>query len=216
MPLLDGLLTGLFLQLAIGPVFFFILGITVDTNLTNGLFAILAVTIVDYFYITLSIIGVGKLLQRKKINLVFGILSSLILTLFGALIIYKGIYGITNPDHMSTIIWTPISSFSSCFVLTISSPLTIVFFGSIFSSKAIESGYQKGQLIFFGVGTGAATFLFLTLTIFIVEFFKSDISYTIVQVVNCIVGLVIIYYGMTRLQDFLRKRFHEINHENSS
>jgi len=84
-PLVNGLLTGLFLQLAIGPVFFYILGITVDSSFSNSLAAILAVTIVDYIYITLSIIGLGKLLEKEKVKKVFGIIGSIVLILFAKL-----------------------------------------------------------------------------------------------------------------------------------
>lgn len=62
----NGLLTGLLLQLAIGPVFFLIVNITLQRTVLDGFVAVLAVTIVDYLYITLALIGVGKLLQKKK------------------------------------------------------------------------------------------------------------------------------------------------------
>ena len=42
-PLLNGMLTGLFLQLALGPVFFYILGITMTGSYINSLSGILAV-----------------------------------------------------------------------------------------------------------------------------------------------------------------------------
>ena len=89
-PLIDGMLTGLFLQLALGPVFFYILGITADSNFINSLFAIFAVTLADYLFIVLSLIGMGTFLQEDKIKTIFGILSSIILMLFGLMIFYKG------------------------------------------------------------------------------------------------------------------------------
>ena len=52
-PLLNGMLTGLFLQLALGPVFFYILGITMTGSYINSLSGILAVTLADYIYIVL-------------------------------------------------------------------------------------------------------------------------------------------------------------------
>ena len=197
-PLLNGMLTGLFLQLALGPVFFFILGITIDSNYINSLFAIMAVTIADYVYIILSLIGIGKLLQEDKIKTIFGAVSSIILILFGAMILYKGLVFINNTEQISSIAWTPINSFTSCFVLTISSPLTIVFWTSIFSAKAIEKKYKNKQLVLFGIGTGASTFLFLSLTMMILSLLKSNIPSMIVQILNCIVGLLLIYYGITR------------------
>jgi threonine/homoserine/homoserine lactone efflux protein len=53
----DGLSTGFFLQLALGPVFFLILNITLSSNLLNGIFAALGVTLVDFGYISLSLLG---------------------------------------------------------------------------------------------------------------------------------------------------------------
>ncbi len=196
--LFDGVLTGLFLQLALGPVFFYILGITVDSNFTNSLFAILAVTLADYIFIILSLYGIGKLLQKDKIKTIFGIFSSLILMIFGLMIFYKGFIFIDNVGPLNSIEWTPLKSFTSCFILTISSPLTIVFWGSIFSAKAIEKKYGKRQLVIFGIGAGASTCLFLTFTMMMLSVFKSGIPNMIVQALNCIVGLVLIYYGIIR------------------
>ena len=57
----NGLLTGLTLQLAIGPVFLFIANLTLQKSTLDGLAGVVAVTIVDYLYITLSILGIGRL-----------------------------------------------------------------------------------------------------------------------------------------------------------
>ena len=69
----NGLATGLILQLAIGPVFFFIINLVLQRTFWDGLAGVFAVTLVDYFYITLAIVGIGKLLERKKLNKIFGI-----------------------------------------------------------------------------------------------------------------------------------------------
>jgi threonine/homoserine/homoserine lactone efflux protein len=62
----NGLFTGLLLQFAVGPVFFYILGITMDSSYFNSLCAIAAVTLVDCFYITLSLLGIGKFLHKDS------------------------------------------------------------------------------------------------------------------------------------------------------
>jgi len=201
--LLDGMLTGMFLQLAIGPVFFYILSITMDSSYINSLFGILAVTLADYIYILLSMIGIGKLLQKKGIKKKFGVISSFILVLFGLMILHKAIAGISDTAHAFSA-WTPLSSFTSCFILTVSSPLTIVFWSSIFSAKAIEKNYQKNQLVIFGIGTGLSTFVFLSVCMWILSLLKSGIPAWIVQILNCIVGGVLIWYGIIRAIKTLR------------
>ena len=62
-----GLTTGLILQLAIGPIFIFIANISFQKGIMNALSAVIAVTIVDYIYIVLAIIGVGKILDEERI-----------------------------------------------------------------------------------------------------------------------------------------------------
>jgi threonine/homoserine/homoserine lactone efflux protein len=71
----NGITTGLFLQLAIGPVFFYITNLTLQRSIYDGLIAVLAVTIVDYLYITISILGIGKLLEKNKIKIILSIFS---------------------------------------------------------------------------------------------------------------------------------------------
>lgn len=212
-PFLSGVRTGLFLQLAVGPVFFFILGITISSNYINGLFAIFAVTFVDYIYIFLSIIGIGRLLEQNKVKKIFGLISSVILILFGVMILYQGILFINKTELRHAFAWTPLKSFTSSFVLTISSPLTIVFWSSIFSTKAIEKNYKNKQLVMFGAGAGSATFLFFGLTMLILSLLKSNIPNIAVQVMNCVVGMLLIYYGITRsVHNFSRNG--DDNHEN--
>jgi len=122
------------------------------------------------------------------------------------MIFHKGFIFINNVDQIGSIVWTPFKSFTSCFILTISSPLTLVFWGSIFSAKAIEKKYIKKQLFIFGIGAGASTFLFLSFTMMILSLFKSSIPNMIIQILNCIVGLVLIYYGITRTIKTIRSK----------
>ena len=197
-PLLNGLLTGLFLQLALGPVFFYILGITIDSNYINALSAILAVTLADYIFIVLSLLGLGTFLQKEKMKTLFGMVSSIVVILFGLMILYTTSSSNGSTGPAGSMAWTPLNSFTTCFILTISSPLTIVFWGSIFSAKAIEKNYKRKELVIFGIGAGSSTFLFLSFIMLILSSIKSGIPGLVVQILNYCVGMVLIGYGITR------------------
>jgi len=196
-PLLKGLITGLFLQLAIGPVFFFILGITINSNFINSLSAITAVTLVDYIYIALSLLGLSKIIEKERIKVVVGIISSFVLIVF-SIIILKSVFTSLSINN-NAVQWTPVTSFISCFLLTISSPLTIVFWTGVFSAKAIEYKFTKNQLVFFGIGAGCATLVFMFSTMFILSILRSNININIIKVLNIIVGLLLLYYAISRL-----------------
>jgi threonine/homoserine/homoserine lactone efflux protein len=204
--LINGLLTGLFLQLAIGPVFFYIFKITLGSNFVNALFAILAVTLVDYLYIALSILGLGRILENDKAKNITGIIGSSALILFGASILFNAFAVRTSPAGSYYPGITALGSFVSCFMLTLSSPLTIVFWSSIFTAKALENGYDKKQVMVFGLGSGASTFIFLAASMSIVSLVKSGIPETVVSWLNVVVGALLVGYGVKRTAHVLAPR----------
>jgi threonine/homoserine/homoserine lactone efflux protein len=202
----NGLLTGLFLQLAVGPVFFYIVNLTLQKSFFDGLAGVLAVTMVDYLYITLAIFGVSKLLEKEKIKKTFGVVSSIVLIIFG-LVIIRGVLGDnfsvaagTNPSNFT-------ASFISIFILTISSPMTIVFFTGIFSAKAIEYNYTKKELLVFGLSVGLATLLFMGTSVVLFSLIGGSIPLIIIQALNILVGLLLIVYGTIRIRPVLQNRF---------
>jgi threonine/homoserine/homoserine lactone efflux protein len=163
------------------------------------LLAVIAVTLVDYIFIALAVLGVGKLLEKAKIKLTLGIISSLVLIIFGTLMILS----INQSNQMSSlnnlIESNYISSFISAFLLTISSPLTIVFWTSLFATKAIERGYAQKQLIFFGLAAGLATIVFLGSSVTLLSIIRASIPFALLRILNTAVGLLLIIYGMIRL-----------------
>lgn len=200
----NGLATGLVLQLAIGPVFFFIINLVLQRTIFDGLIGVLAVTIVDCLYITLSILGIGKLFENEKIKKALGIVSSVVLSIFGVIII-KGIIagGISTPTIANST--SLFSSFSSVFLLTISSPMTIVFFTSIFATKTLEYNYTKKELFIFGFGTGLATLLFMGTSVILFSLVKGSVPISLIKILNLVVGCLLIGYGGIRFVKLLKK-----------
>ena len=198
----NGLITGLILQLAIGPVFFFIINLTLQRTILDGLIAVLAVTIVDYFYITLAILGIGKLLERKKVKKIFGIISSIVLIIFGGIII-KDVLSFDISTDVAAISSNLLTSFTSVFFLTISSPMTIVFFTSLFAAKAVEYNYTKQELLIFGLATGSATLIFLGTSVILFSLIGGAIPITVIRILNLTVGILLIGYGTVRLAKVL-------------
>lgn len=202
---INGLATGLILQLAIGPIFFFIANLTSRRTILDGLAGVAAVTIVDYFYITLAIFGIGKLLEKKKVKKVFGVISSVVLAAFGIIIIK----GITSAGIMTSVVSNStdlFSSFASVFLLTISSPMTIVFFTSLFTAIAVKYNYTKKELLIFGLGTGMATLLFMGTSVIVFSIIRENIPVILIQTLNFIVGCLLVGYGVVRLVKIFQKQ----------
>ena len=75
---LDGLKFGMILQLAIGPMCIMVFNTAKNVNFLVALSLVLAISLVDAFYILLAGLGVSKLMTNKK-NLFFKIICSLVL-----------------------------------------------------------------------------------------------------------------------------------------
>jgi threonine/homoserine/homoserine lactone efflux protein len=194
----DGFLTGLLLQIAIGPVFFFILNLSLQRSIMDGLLAVAAVTLGDYIFIALAVLGVGRLLEKPKINFIMGVISSVVLIIFGILVILSAQQFSQASISERPIESIYISSFLSAFVLTISSPLTIVFWASLFTAKAIEKEYAQKQLILFGVGAGLATCSFLGSSVVLLSSIRASIPQMLVEAGNMAIGSLLIVYGVVR------------------
>jgi len=193
-----GLMTGLVLQLAIGPVFIFIVNTAIQGGLESGMAAVAAVTIVDYLYIALAVSGIGKLLERQKKKHILTLLSSAVLIFFGALMIKRGFSSFYTYSGTAGMNYGAVKSFISAFILTISSPLTILFWSGVFTSKAIEYSLEKRGLLIFGLSAGLATFIFLGISVVLVSCVKVIVPVIIIQALNILVGVILIGYGVMR------------------
>ncbi|MEI7919942.1 MAG: LysE family transporter [bacterium] len=78
----NGIFTGLIINLAIGPLFFFIINLALQKTILDGLIGALALTMVSYIYIALATFGIGKLFENKKIKKIFVIISPIVLIIF--------------------------------------------------------------------------------------------------------------------------------------
>lgn len=197
-----GFVTGMLLQVAVGPVFFFVLNVAIQRTLTDGILSAVAVTVADYAYIALAIVGVGNLIRKEPYKSILGFMGALILVAFGVLMAVTSLTTSNNPtyDRLTTANYA--SSFAYAFLLTVSSPLTIVFWTGLFATRATEREYDKVHLVGFGLGAGASTFTFLTATVLIVSLFRASIPLTLMQPLNASVGLVIVAYGIVRTTKF--------------
>ena len=184
------------LQIAIGPVSLFILTTAINSNFLNSFLAVLAVALVDAIYITLALLGTVSFLKNEKNALVFKWLSALILILFGINILINtfGMRLFPNFNILNTGISN--SSFIYAFILTLSSPLTILFWVGIFSERIAEKQYKNKDLYYFALGCLSSTLIFLTSLSFIGSTFHYILPAMMITGLNVIAGITMIYFGI--------------------
>jgi threonine/homoserine/homoserine lactone efflux protein len=205
MIILDGFFTGLMLQIAIGPVFFYILNLTLQRSLLDGFMAVGAAVLVDYFYICLAILGLNRALENQRLKVPLSIFGSVVLGIFGWVMISTAGQGSLAAIPVPSAPKDLLSSFLSTLVLTISSPLTILFWTSLFAAKATEKGYSTKELVSFGLGAGLATVVFMGSAVTGTAFLKLQIPPGMIRILNTAVGLILILFGLMRLLKMIRE-----------
>ena len=201
---LNGLITGMILQLAIGPIFLYVAGITIEQSAAEGLAAVLAVTLVDFLFIACAIMGVGKLLEQEKIKRMMGICSSLVLCYFGFMMFRESISAGATTILAESLQGSVFTSFVKAFFLTVSSPLTVIFWTGIFTARSIEKGFNRKQLWVFGLAAGMTTPLFLGGSVLVFSALRSSISLVFAGALNMIVGMILMLYGVIRFFKFAK------------
>ena len=194
---LDGLKFGMLLQLAVGPMCLMVFNTAKNVGFLVALTLVLAIALVDAFYIILASLGVSKILDKPKIKKAFKIIGSLVLIIFGANIILN----VFNINIVPGLNLKPTSSniFIQGLILTLSNPITIVFWGSVLTTKIIEDKLNKKELIVFSVGLVSSTLIFLTFVAVLGTMLSSFIPENVSKIMNIIVGILIIFFGIKML-----------------
>lgn len=194
--LFDGFRFGLMLQIAVGPVCFFIFQVAVSNGFLPAFAGTLGVTIIDGLYILLAILGIGKLIEKnhnmQKFLKYFG---SFVLMVFGLYIVYGSLHYQT-PSQSGITELVNKSPFISAILLTLSNPLTIVFWTGVFAAKTAEDDMKFKEVTLFGIGSLVATLIFLSLISVLGCFTKTFVNDNLTMILNIIVGFVLIFFGV--------------------
>lgn len=190
---------GMLLQLAVGPVCLFVFQVALSGGLIPGIMSVAGVGLVDFIFILAAILGIGSVLKKfptmQKYLKYFG---ALVLIVFGLSNIF-GLWGIviipsiqTNTNHIDNV-------FLKTMLLTLSNPLTILFWAGVFSTKMLEEKMTRYDMYLFGSGAVLATLSFLFGVVLLGLTFKKFAPDTLIGWMNALVGIILIFFGMRLL-----------------
>ena len=198
---LDGLKFGMLLQLAIGPMCLLVFNTAKNMGFINALSLVSAIALIDAFYICLAGIGLSRLLVQERVKKCVSVIGAFVLCLFGINMILEAV-GRDIVLHISSDSDAQ-SVFVQGLILTLSNPLTIVFWGTVLTQKMIKEQLRRSELIFFSAGLVSATVFFLTGIAILGTEMKEFLPDTISNGMNVVVGVVIVYFG---IKMFLNKQ----------
>ena len=84
--------------------------------------------------------------------------------------------------------------------------MTIVWFTSLFTAKAVEYNYKKRGLYLFGFSFGLSTLIFMGASVILFSLLKETVPIILIRILNLIVGFVLIGYGVIRIIKILNRK----------
>ncbi|AOY78064.1 LysE family translocator [Clostridium formicaceticum] len=187
---------GMLLQFAVGPVCIFIFQIASLRGFGVAATGVLGVTTIDGLYILAAIIGLASIIDRRNTKIVLKIFGFSVLFIFGISIILS-VFSINLLPSLSL---QNISNSSNVFfraiILTVSNPLTIIFWAGVFSAKIAEESMTRRDIYAFGFGALLSTMFFLTLIALAGSFIKTFFSSYVIQILNLTVGILLLYFSI--------------------
>jgi threonine/homoserine/homoserine lactone efflux protein len=194
--LFKGFKFGMLLQLAIGPVCIFIFQMASLKGFYIAETGVLGVALIDGFFIIVAILGIASIIDKKNIRVFLKIFGATILFIFG----FSTVLSQFDISFLPSLNMQNISSsnnvFTRAIIITTSNPLTIIFWSGVFSSKVAEENMKRKDVYLFGFGALTSTIFSLTLIALIGSFAKVFLPTNIVQALNIIVGLLLIYFSV--------------------
>lgn len=194
--ILKGFKFGMLLQFAIGPVCLFIFQMASLNGFYIGEMGVMGVTLVDGLFIIVAILGVASIIDRKNIRVCLKVFGAAILFVFGLSTILSQFDIGFLPSLSIQNVSSSSNVFTRAIIITASNPLTIIFWTGVFSTKLAEENTKRQDIYLFGFGAVLSTMFFLTIIALIGSFAKVFLSTNVVQILNIIVGFLLICFGI--------------------
>ena len=197
MLILTGFKFGLLLQLAVGPICLMTFNLALAEGFFKGAVFAAAITLVDALYISLACIGLSKIIKKNKMLIWLNYAGRLILIILGITMLMNVNTAVTNsPISYFSPLDAPYKIFAQGLLLTATNPLTIIFWGGIFSLQIAERNLSSIQLRLFAAGCILSSAFFLIGVALLGSFAAPFLSPTVINILNAIVGCFIIYCGL--------------------
>ena len=184
------------LQLAVGPVCIAAFNASAMYGLLPAAAFVIAVTLTDAAFIALACAGAAAIINKIKIKKIIKAVGSAILVLFGLYIILSALQ---SSNASTADLFKDISArslFAQGFILTAANPLTIIFWGGVFSSQIINDKLNKKQMLIFGIGCVLSTLIALTCVSVLGSVAGKYLPGGVIKMLNICAGVVIIIFGI--------------------
>lgn len=199
--IIGGLKFGMVLQFAIGPITILILQIAIFGGFFEGMMAVFGAFLADTLFVMLAILGIGAFIKQypKQFTLLkwFG---AVVMIIFGLSMVLS-VFEVQLLPSIQLVDGSQLTtSLLKVFVLTIANPMTILFWTGVFATKIDDLTSPW----LFGSGAVIATLFFQTFVVIAGVGLNLVVNDVILLVLNGLVGIVIIGFGIKLIITLLK------------
>ena len=191
---IQGILIGLFVSIPMGPVGVLCIQRTLQQGRLSGFVSGLGAAVADTMFAGIAGLGltlVSDFFQEQKTWIM--LIGAVILIVLGLRMFFRNtIKQVRAYKYKQSNL---ISDFVSIFALTITNPLTIIFYGIVFASfDMVQDNITSLQIILLGIFLGAMSIWFVLSTF--VNLFRKHFRLRIIFYINKTAGIIIIIFGI--------------------
>lgn len=190
---------GLTLQLSIGPVCMTVLQLAMVKGVKQAFRFVAGVTLVDALYIVFAFLGISQILRIP-------LAEQIVLFLGGSLLVYFGFSHFRAKANLASHQITGRNQFVYGMTLTLTNPLTILFWTGVFGSLLASSPESDSSgIVWFSVGCVTATLLFLGMVALLGKYLSPLFDQRSQKALNWLVGAVLLFFGGKMLFHFVTR-----------
>ena len=198
-----GLLFGMVLQISVGPVCISVLQKGITESFREAFLMVWGVVLADGTYIVLAMVGISSVMQLEPMRVGIGLAGA-------ALLLYFGIKNLLSKPR--AVVETDAAppkrggSLRYGFLLTLSNPLTILFWAGVFGGLIASTQFAaQSEVYVFALGCIAATLVFLTAVAALGKFIGRYVRNPLVLVwLDRVVGLFLIGFALKLALDVFK------------
>ena len=197
---------GILLQFAVGPVCLYLFQTAVSSGLQSALTGVFGVVLADGLYIAMAVFGLGAVIRKNlRMQSIFQGFGGTVVVLFG-LSTLLGAFGYSLLPSLNLQTTGIENMFVKTLLLTLSNPMTILFWTGVFSAKIAEENLNQQDMLQFGLGAVLSTLIFLGGISLLGSTISVFLNQNLLRIFNIAVGIILMGFGTRILRTALQNK----------
>lgn len=196
-PIISGILFGCLIAILIGPVFFLILNTSLHRGFRHAVQVAIGVMMSDALFIFLAYFGSNFVLLLNNYKSVSGIVTAVILLIYGVIIILRKHQRIpVEAIQLNEKVTRPVIFIAKGFMLNAMNPSVLFFWLGVAGTVSVKNDYTISHLVVFYISILATIFATDVFKSWIAHKIKNRITVNFLLWLNRICGAALIIYGI--------------------